>query len=277
MSCVRRTAAPRPSVTASASPCHESRGPRHPPSLRPLRPDDGGHGTAADDRHGHGRHLPGPHSRGDASGRSHRRGCVGGPGKERAGRSPRSRAFRPSWRTVPAPFPGSPRPAGSSRTRSNASTRGDRFEWSCRGWLGRKTGAIGSRSRLAGRWDRPTIEMIADHSLGLLARRPTRPRQGSATPSSVSPGACVGTGGDGLAFFTASDAMAIQFDVPATPCGWSAPPAARASPPRTSARCSPLLTRTAPAARTSDIPALAPPQVSAVLRQAPSRGPIRRK
>ncbi len=107
------------------------------------------------------------------------------------------------------------------------------------------------------------FEMIADQSLKLPLA--SRIRLGKADYEIVGlTRGMVGTGGDGLTFFTASDAMAIQFDQPGEATRLER--AARRA--RLEAvdlgRLQPLLLDRA-AGLTKNIPALAPPQASAVL------------
>lgn len=107
------------------------------------------------------------------------------------------------------------------------------------------------------------FEMIADRSLGLPLGAQLDLGKDQYTVVGLTQG-MVGTGGDGLAFFTASDAMAIQFDVPGD--------AQRLERAARRARLAsvdlgqllPLLLDRASGSE-NDIPALAPPQVSAVL------------
>jgi putative ABC transport system permease protein len=107
------------------------------------------------------------------------------------------------------------------------------------------------------------FELIADRSLGLQLGERVKLGKDSYEVVGLTKG-MVGSGGDGLAFFTASDAQAIQFDQP--------PDAIRlereARRTRVAAedlgRLQPLLLdrSVGPA---SGVPALAPPQVSAVM------------
>jgi putative ABC transport system permease protein len=106
-------------------------------------------------------------------------------------------------------------------------------------------------------------EMIADQSLGLPLGSRTRLGKDFYQVVGLTRG-MVGTGGDGLTFFTVSDAMAIQFDQPGEASRLDR--AARRA--RVEAvdlgRLQPLLLDRA-AGLAKGIPALAPPQVSAVL------------
>jgi putative ABC transport system permease protein len=105
--------------------------------------------------------------------------------------------------------------------------------------------------------------MIADQSLGLPLGSRTRLGKDFYQVVGLTRG-MVGTGGDGLTFFTVSDAMAIQFDQPGEASRLDR--AARRA--RVEAvdlgRLQPLLLDRA-AGLAKGIPALAPPQVSAVL------------
>ena len=106
-------------------------------------------------------------------------------------------------------------------------------------------------------------EMIADQSLKLPLG--SRVRLGKAIYQVVGlTRGMVGTGGDGLTFFTVSDAMAIQFDQPGEATRLER--AARRARVESIdlGRLQPLLLDRA-AGLAKGIPALAPPQVSAVL------------
>lgn len=107
------------------------------------------------------------------------------------------------------------------------------------------------------------FEMIADRSLGLSLGEVVELGRDRYTVVGLTRD-LVGTGGDGLAFFTATDAQAIQFDIPGD--------ARRLERAARRARVESVdLGRTLPALAdravglVSGIPALGPPQVSAVL------------
>ena len=73
----------------------------------------------------------------------------------------------------------------------------------------------------------------------------------------------VGSGGDGLAFFTVSDAMAMQFDVPGEAVRLERAARLARLESLDLGRVSPLLSNASSAP--ASVPALAPPQVSAIL------------
>jgi putative ABC transport system permease protein len=106
-------------------------------------------------------------------------------------------------------------------------------------------------------------EMIADLTLGLLLGAKTKLGKDDYEVVGLTKG-MVGSGGDGLAFFTVSDAQAIQFDTP----GESTRLEREARRARIEAQdlgqVQPLLLERG-AGPASDIPALMPPQVSAVM------------
>lgn len=106
-------------------------------------------------------------------------------------------------------------------------------------------------------------EMVADRSLGLPLGEKLRLGRDTYEVVGLTQG-MVGSGGDGLVFFTVSDAQAIQFDVPAEATRLER--AARRA--RTEAldlgQTQPLLLERS-AGPSSALPALAPPQVSAVV------------
>jgi putative ABC transport system permease protein len=106
-------------------------------------------------------------------------------------------------------------------------------------------------------------ELIADRSLGLPLGEKLKLGKDTYEVVGLTRGMS-GTAGDGLAFFTVSDAMAVQFDVPgeATRLERSSRLARLAK--QDLGRVMPLLSErvTGPV---SGLPALAPPQVSAVL------------
>lgn len=107
------------------------------------------------------------------------------------------------------------------------------------------------------------FEMVADRSLGLPLGEKLRLGREVYEVVGLTQG-MVGSGGDGLAFFTVGDAQAIQFDVPAEATRLER--AARRA--RTEAldlgKTQPLLLERS-AGLSSTLPVLAPPQVSAVM------------
>jgi putative ABC transport system permease protein len=110
---------------------------------------------------------------------------------------------------------------------------------------------------------RAHYEMIADRSLGLALGERVRLGRDTYTVVGLTAG-LVGSGGDGLAFFTVADAQAIQFDVPR-----GAPRLERAARRGRAAatdlgQTQPLLLERG-AGPAAGIPALGPPPVSAVL------------
>ncbi len=107
------------------------------------------------------------------------------------------------------------------------------------------------------------FEMIADHSLGLSVGDQLDLGKDRYTVVGLTRG-LVGTGGDGLAFFTASDAMAIQFDVPGDALRLERAARRARVASQDLGQVLPLLLDRAGGPE-SDIPALTPPQVSAVL------------
>jgi putative ABC transport system permease protein len=106
-------------------------------------------------------------------------------------------------------------------------------------------------------------EMIADRSLGLpLGERITLGKNVYEVVGLTK--GMVGTGGDGLTFFTISDAMMIQFDVPGEATRLERAARQGRLVANDLGRVQPLLIeRTGGLA--SEIPALSPPQVSAVM------------
>jgi putative ABC transport system permease protein len=107
------------------------------------------------------------------------------------------------------------------------------------------------------------FEMIADRSLGLSLGDQLDLGKDRYTVVGLTRG-LVGTGGDGLAFFTASDAMAIQFDVPGDALRLERAARRERVASQDLGQVLPLLLDRASGAE-SEIPALSPPQVSAVL------------
>jgi putative ABC transport system permease protein len=106
-------------------------------------------------------------------------------------------------------------------------------------------------------------EMIADRSLGLLLGERLKLGKDVYEVVGLTRG-MVGTGGDGLCFFTVSDAEAIQFDVPGEATRLERAARFARLEKLDLGRVTPLLSErvVGPA---SALPALAPPQVSAVL------------
>ena len=106
-------------------------------------------------------------------------------------------------------------------------------------------------------------EMIADQSLKLPLGSSLRLGKDTYTIVGLTRG-LVGTSGDGLTFFTVSDAMAIQFDQPGEAVRLERAARRARVDAMDLGRLQPLLLDRA-AGLTRGIPALAPPQVSAVL------------
>jgi putative ABC transport system permease protein len=106
-------------------------------------------------------------------------------------------------------------------------------------------------------------EMIADQSLNLPLGSSIRLGKDVYQVVGLTRG-MVGTGGDGLTFFTVSDAMAIQFDQPGEARRLERAARRARVENMDLGRLQPLLLERA-AGLASGIPALAPPQVSAVL------------
>ena len=106
-------------------------------------------------------------------------------------------------------------------------------------------------------------EMIADLSLGLPLGEKVKLGKDMYEVVGLTRG-MVGTGGDGLAFFTVRDAMAIQFDVPGEATRLERAGRRARLEQQDIGRVTPLLSERA-AGPVSGLPALAPPQISAVL------------
>ncbi|MCC6856904.1 MAG: hypothetical protein IT189_12705 [Microbacteriaceae bacterium] len=106
-------------------------------------------------------------------------------------------------------------------------------------------------------------EMIADRSLGLPLGEKLKLGKDVYEVVGLTRG-MVGTGGDGLCFFTVSDAMAVQFDVPGEAVRLERAARVARLEKLDLGRVTPLLSErvVGPA---SELPALALPQVSAVL------------
>ena len=106
-------------------------------------------------------------------------------------------------------------------------------------------------------------EMIADRSLGLPLGEKLKLGKDVYEVVGLTRG-MVGTGGDGLCFFTVSDAMAIQFDVPGEAVRLERAARAARLAKIDLGRVTPLLSESV-VGPASELPALATPQVSAVL------------
>ncbi len=107
------------------------------------------------------------------------------------------------------------------------------------------------------------FEMIADRSLGLALGDQLHFGRDRYTVVGLTRG-LVGTGGDGLAFFTATDAMAIQFDVPGDALRLERAARRERVASQDLGHVLPLLLDRASGPE-RDIPSLSPPQISAVL------------
>jgi putative ABC transport system permease protein len=106
-------------------------------------------------------------------------------------------------------------------------------------------------------------ELIADRSLGLPLGERLTLGQNTYEVVGLTRG-MVGSGGDGLAFFTVSDALAVQFDVPGEATRLERAARRARVENLDLGRVTPLLAERA-SGPGSELPALAPPQVSAVL------------
>ena len=107
------------------------------------------------------------------------------------------------------------------------------------------------------------FEMIADLSLGLPLGEKLKLGKDVYEVVGLTKG-MVGSGGDGLCFFTVSDAVSIQFDVPGEGVRLERQARRARAEGQDIGRLQPLLLERA-AGPASGIPALAPPQVSAVM------------
>ncbi|MBI4881153.1 MAG: ABC transporter permease [Planctomycetes bacterium] len=105
-------------------------------------------------------------------------------------------------------------------------------------------------------------EMIADRSLGLALGEELKLGKDAYRVVGLTKG-MTGTAGDGLGFFSASDAAAIQFDVPGEATRLERQARRARAEALDVGQVSPLLLERA-AGPASGIPALAPPRVSAV-------------
>jgi putative ABC transport system permease protein len=106
-------------------------------------------------------------------------------------------------------------------------------------------------------------EMIADRSLGLPLGEKLKLGKDVYEVVGLTRG-MVGSGGDGLAFFTAGDAQAIQFDLPGDAIRLEREARRIRSEAMDLGRVQPLLLERS-AGQASGIPALGPPMVSAVM------------
>ncbi len=105
--------------------------------------------------------------------------------------------------------------------------------------------------------------MVADQSLGLPLGEKIKLGKDTYEVVGQTKG-MVGTGGDGLCFFTVSDAEAIQFDVPGEAIRLERQARRARAEAQDIGRVQPLLLERA-VGSAAGIPALAPPQVSAVM------------
>jgi len=106
-------------------------------------------------------------------------------------------------------------------------------------------------------------EMIADQSLGLPLGETLKLGRDTYRVVGLTQG-MVGSSGDGLAFFTVSDSLAIQFEVPGETTRLERQSRRARAEAQDLGRVQPLLLERA-AGPVTDLPALAPPQISAVL------------
>jgi putative ABC transport system permease protein len=106
-------------------------------------------------------------------------------------------------------------------------------------------------------------EMIADRSLGLLLGEKTKLGKDVYEVVGLTKG-MVGSGGDGLAFFSVSDALAIQFDTPGETTRLERAARRARVEAQDIGQVQPLLLERS-AGLATGIPALIPPQVSAVM------------
>ena len=106
-------------------------------------------------------------------------------------------------------------------------------------------------------------EMIADRLLGLQLGEKVKLGKDFYEVVGLTRG-MVGTGGDGLAFFTVSDSMAIQFDVPGEATRLDRAARHARTENNDWGRIQPLLLERS-AGAVSSLPATPPPQISAVL------------
>lgn len=106
-------------------------------------------------------------------------------------------------------------------------------------------------------------EMIADQTLGLNLGETVKLGKDRYQVVGLTRG-MVGSGGDGLAFLTVSDALALQFDVPGETTRLERAARRARLEEIDLGRVSPLLSERA-SGPADELPALAPPQVSAIL------------
>jgi len=106
-------------------------------------------------------------------------------------------------------------------------------------------------------------EMIADRSLGLRLGEKTKLGKDVYEVVGLTKG-MVGSGGDGLAFFSVSDALAIQFDTPGETTRLERAARRARVEGQDLGQVQPLLLERS-SGQASGLPALAPPQVSAVM------------
>jgi len=106
-------------------------------------------------------------------------------------------------------------------------------------------------------------EMIADHTLGLSLGEKIRLGKDVYEVVGLTKG-MVGSGGDGLAFFTVNDAQAIQFDVPGEATRLERESRRTRVEGQDLGRVQPLLIERS-AGPSREIPTLASPQVSAIM------------
>lgn len=107
------------------------------------------------------------------------------------------------------------------------------------------------------------FEMIADNSLGLTVNEKLQLGKETFTVVGLTQN-MIGTGGDGVAFFTIADAQSIQFDIPGEAVRLEREArTARGSASETGALNPTLLEKAA--LPSSQIPSIGPPQISAVL------------
>ena len=106
-------------------------------------------------------------------------------------------------------------------------------------------------------------ELVADRSLGLPLGAEVPLGKDLYRVVGLTQG-MVGSGGDGMAFLTVSDAQAIQFDVPGEATRLERASSRARVGGRDLGRLNPLLLERS-AGATAEIPALGPPQVSAVM------------
>lgn len=109
------------------------------------------------------------------------------------------------------------------------------------------------------------FEMIADRTLGLALGEQLKLGKNTYTVVGLTKG-MVASGGDGLAFFTVADAQAIQFDQSGEAIRLERAARVKRAGDQDLGRVQPLLLERG-AGESSQLPALAPPQVSAIVVQ----------